>query len=91
MSTPTRVAASRLIDNPGPGDYPRTLLSTATPARGCIVAGAVVLRDLGPSRDFHRYATHWRRDEDGSHHQGGYFDTVEEAADDYDARATRGG
>jgi hypothetical protein len=68
-----------------------TLREHHTPGGGATAPGAVVLRDLGTDR-LHRYATHWRNDQDGGFYWGHYFkeDELGDANRDFDERAARG-
>lgn len=66
-----------------------TLRESPTPRAPATCAGAVVLRDLGEDRA-HRYATHWRNDDLGGYIWGHYFESLDEAEADYNARVKRG-
>jgi|LGOV01.1.fsa_nt_gb hypothetical protein len=64
------------------------LKSHATPAASMTRAGAVILVDRDTS--FQPYVTAWRGDGDNSWCWGHYFNDLDEATADYDARCIRG-
>lgn len=72
-----------------PKDKRATLLEKKTPRGRGTCAGAVVLRHLPDNAD-HPYVTHWRNDDLGGYHKGGYFTNLPDAVRDYETRAARG-
>lgn len=69
-------------------EYPLTLAETPVVGRGASAEGCYVLRDLGPDAT-HRYVTHFRNDQMGGYHDGGYFQNLDTAVADYGAHVTR--
>lgn len=74
--------------------FPQVLAAQHFPGRGATAPGSVVLRDLGPTAP-HRYATHFRNEEDPAkpYHVLGHYFTEDEKADaqaDFRKRCERG-
>lgn len=77
------------------------IAETKIPKREGTVAGAIVLRRLEKGGGSFEYVTHFRRDDDGSFHEGHYFTVwsgftpnqaaaiLIEAAQDFAARSKR--
>ncbi len=59
--------------------YPLTIREYRCAGIGFRAEGALVLRDMGPGKP-HRWATHWRNDQNGGYTGGNYFEDFEEAA-----------
>ncbi|USN15580.1 hypothetical protein KIKIMORA_04620 [Brevundimonas phage vB_BpoS-Kikimora] len=66
-----------------------TLLESKTPGGRGLCKGAVVLRHL-PDNTGHPFVTHWRNDDLGGYHKGGYFSNLPEAVADWRRRAAQG-
>lgn len=85
--TNTLTQAQKALAAAAPGQTV-TLLQSPTPRAGGICAGAVVLRHIPTSPQ--PYVTHWRNDDLGGYHKGGYHDTLAEAVEDYEERVRKG-
>ncbi len=66
----------------------KIIASESFPKQRATVAFSVVLRDFGPDKP-HRFVTHCRNDDDGSHYWGHYFNDENEAREDFTLRVAR--